>query len=287
MKVAKTLVELWNSTGDKEIRDRPLVSRVVIGVTSMKKMIIILFFLLMVSLFGCVVTENRPGSSDSNRFDELSVENNITVVDGYRYEIIDNGVKIVGYEKEEKDVVIPEKIIDKPVKIIGSNAFYQHKNMVSVRLPQNLTTIEGSAFYRCYSLTSVEIPAAVTQIESEAFFRASALEKIVVDTDNKQYCDINGVLFNKDMTKLVAYPEGNDAKSYTVPSSVCEIGDAAFGYHCKNLRELTVHASVTKFPDYNIFVYPKDITLIVEAGSVAESYAKTYELQYRTCNTQR
>lgn len=186
------------------------------------------------------------------------------------------------YKPEETEIVIPEEIDGLPVTIIGECAFYQYKNARSFLLPQTLKKIEGAAFYRCYSLQGIFIPKQVDFIESEAFFRCSSLSKIEVDAENKYYCSVDGVLFNKDKTVLHTYPEGKTDEKYSIPSSVTELGESAFGYRCTHLKEIVIGKNVTVFPDYNIFIYPDDIVLRVEPDSAAEEYAKNHKLNYKT-----
>ncbi len=186
------------------------------------------------------------------------------------------------YKPEETEIVIPEEIDGLPVTVIGECAFYQYKNARSFVLPQTLKKIEGAAFYRCYSLQSIFIPQQVDLIEGDAFFRCSSLSKIEVDAENKYYCSVDGVLFNKDKTVLHTYPEGKTDEKYSIPSSVTELSGTAFGYRCAHLKEIVIGKNVTVFPDYNVFVYPDDVVLLVEPNSAAEEYAKTHELNYRT-----
>ena len=49
-----------------------------------------------------------------------------------------------------------------------------------------------------------------------------------MDSKNKKYSSQDGVLFNKNKTKLLYYPYGKKQTKYTVPSGVKSIGDYAF-----------------------------------------------------------
>ncbi len=199
----------------------------------------------------------------------------------YDYEIENDTVKILShqYNPQESQIIVPEEIDGKPVSILGADAFYQHKNTVAIILPQNLKSINGSPFYRCYSLQEISIPSNVQKIDANPFFRCSSLTKITVESDNAYYSDLDGVLFDKEQTQLIAYPEGKTQESYTVPQTVKKLDIDAFGYHTK-IKKLTILSNVTDFPEGNMFIYPDDITLIVESGSAAEQYAKDYNLNY-------
>jgi hypothetical protein len=175
--------------------------------------------------------------------------------------------------------IIPESLDGKPVTEIGWNAFYQRTHLTQIEIPDMVKIIEGSAFYRCYSLGSIVIPKSVENIDGSAFFRCIRLTSIEVDPLNPNFISIDGVLFDKEMKRLIAYPEGSNTRRYYVPDGVEEI-EAAFGYHPYNLEELYIPASVVKFPEYNIFIFPDDIILRVKEGSFAEQYAIEFNLNY-------
>ena len=71
---------------------------------------------------------------------------------------------------------------------------------------------------------------------------SSSLISINVDENNKDYTDLNGVLFSKDKTSLIVYPSGC-AGDYIVPNTVETIESSAFR-DCENLSSITVPVSV-------------------------------------------
>ncbi len=235
-----------------------------------KKCLVCICIMLLCILAGCKsaveTISQAPITSDQEK--------------AYEYQVIDNAVKLIlHYDSTVDKVVVPSEINGKPVTTIGGNCFYQHKSLHTIALPETLSCIEGGAFYRCYSLKEVSISKNVTDIGEDTFFRCSSLTDIHVDPQNPHYCDEDGVLYNKDKTVLLSYPEGRTQESYTIPPSVKKIESTVFGYHPK-LKELVISSNVVEFPDYNMFIYPDDIRLVVESGSAAESYAKKHELQY-------
>jgi hypothetical protein len=71
-----------------------------------------------------------------------------------------------------------------------------------------------------------------------------SLTNITVSEDNTNYASIDGVLFNKDKTKLIRYPAGNPRTDYVIPSSVTTVQIGAFGT-AYNLESVTIPDSVT------------------------------------------
>ena len=96
---------------------------------------------------------------------------------------------------------------------------------------------------------SITIPAtyydrSVMEISADAFNNCKKLTAINVTEDNRYFSSIDGVLFNKDKTVLIRYPEGKTNTAYTIPYGVTNIAECAF-YGCEYLTSITIPNSVT------------------------------------------
>ena len=132
---------------------------------------------------------------------------------------------------------------------IGSDAFSGCSSLTSITIPSSVTSIYDWAFSGCSRLTSITIPNSVTSIYDWAFDCCEKLTQINVDTANTAYSSENGVLFNKEKTELIRYPEGKADTSYSIPSSVTSIGKGTFSY-CSKLTSITIPDSVTSIGNY-------------------------------------
>lgn len=126
---------------------------------------------------------------------------------------------------------------------IGYVAFYFCTKLTSVNLPASLTTIGGQAFNGC-TITSITIPTAVSTIGNGAFTYCNNLTGITVQSGNHNFSDLDGVLFNKNQSTLIQYPNGKTASSYSIPTTVTFIGDYSFR-HSNKLITITIPSSVT------------------------------------------
>ncbi len=159
--------------------------------------------------------------------------------------------------------------VPKTVKIIDDEVFSWCYNLNEVELPNGLEQI-GSFSFGCSSIRRLDIPASVTSIDTYFCRSSMQLSQINVDKNNKYYCSIDGVLYDKEAKTLLRYPEGKTDKSYTVPDTVTVIGDDAL--YRSQFKEITIPATVDYiFPSAFFDVY--DITVYGEPGSAAEELA--------------
>lgn len=95
-------------------------------------------------------------------------------------------------------------------------------------VPDCVSCIAEGAFENCKGLTALSIPNSVTIIGDDAFIGCSHLASIDVVVDNPNYCSIDGVLFSKDQTILIKFPNGKNTSQYIIPDGVITIYAGAF-----------------------------------------------------------
>lgn len=108
-------------------------------------------------------------------------------------------------------------------------------NEVNLIIPSTIdgytvTAIGEKAFQNRIYLSSITLPSTIKTINSQAFRGARMLATVNVDSTNPYFTSKDGVLYSKDMKKLVLCPAKNTTK-FSVPGSVEIIGDYSFYGH--------------------------------------------------------
>lgn len=145
--------------------------------------------------------------------------------------ILPKNLEYTGVEMEntfEDSVFLTTVVVPETLKVFASGTFISCEKLQNINFPENLEAIEGFAFSGCDMLTNISIPKNVSKIGGTAFGYCDSLEKFEVDEKNQHFTTIDGVLFNKEKTKLVAFPCGCKNKNYIVPAGVKIIGDGSF-----------------------------------------------------------
>lgn len=141
---------------------------------------------------------------------------------------------------------LKEVILEEGIEEISGRAFDSCSKVKEWKLPKSLKRIGPCAFSNI-SVEEFNIPENVEGIAA-TFISSSNLSRINVDSNNKYFTSVDGILFDKDSTRLIKYPENRDGNSYEVPNTVKTIDANAF-ISCKNLQTIVIADSVEKIGD--------------------------------------
>ncbi len=201
---------------------------------------------------------------------------------------------VVGCDPSVTFAEIPSAIDGVAVKKVGEYSFAGLPELTGVALPDTVTEIGDFAFSECVSLTDITLPESVKiigvgaflsclslpriEIPSGAFLRDSlgsetipeplsfadflfygcfSLSEIEVRSGNLLYSSINGVLMNREQTKILKYPGGKTGSSYQIPDCVTDISVLAFS-DSTALTALVVGDGNPVYASENGFLLSKD-----------------------------
>ena len=102
----------------------------------------------------------------------------------------------------------------------------------------------------------VAIPNSVTHINCNALKNCKRLESVVVSEDNESYSSLDGVLYDKNKTKLYYVPPMVKMTELVIPDTVTEIDANAFmdslqSDNDETLKTLVIHKDVAVIYLYN------------------------------------
>ena len=112
-----------------------------------------------------------------------------------------------------------------------------------ISIEDGVTTIDSNLQFSV-NVKKINISRSVTKINTAAFMYCYDLQSIKVDSENGKYMSEKGILYNKDMTRILCYPAGIKDTEFFVPDTVKTIGDFAF-YGTKALESINIPDSVT------------------------------------------
>ena len=192
--------------------------------------------LISVTIPGSVTSIGEAAFAGGSTSVNVSRENK-------NYCSVDGGL----YDKQKTTIFHPGKIqngafrVPDGVNRIGDSAFFDCTSLTSVIIPKSVTSIGSLAFLGCIRLTNVTIPDGVTSIGDAAF--AGSSTSVNVSRENKNYCSVDGGLYNKQKTTIL-HPGKIQNGTFRIPDGVTSIGDYAFdGY--RSLTNVTIPDSVT------------------------------------------
>ena len=213
--------------------------------------------------------------------------------------VIENGIQHIGTAafyrcSALKKVRLPESLIS-----IGQDAFADCTGIERIELPESLISIGRNAFADCTGIERIELPENLKKLDAGVFRGCIKLQDITVNENNSSFKSINGILFSKNLKKLVSYPGGKKEKEFTVPDKVKTICEAAFwtdtslqtliipdgattlsafSILAESIKDVYIPSSVTALK--NCFGWYLRPTIHAPAGSYAEQYAKEQKIPF-------
>ena len=166
----------------------------------------------------------------------LDTRTGVLTMSGYAVSLDE---KLDSYREYIKSIEMSEGVVG-----IYEGGFKNLPNLTSVTFPDSLELVGDNAFANCVNLTDIKL-GSKTESAPQIYLLdgCTRLRNITVSEDNPYFSSVEGVLFNKDKTEIVMYPQGKTNTSYTIPDCVTSIGGAAFK-NAVNLKEIIIPDSV-------------------------------------------
>ena len=178
--------------------------------------------------------------------------------DTFEYEETENGIQFSKFSNTGYLYELDIDYVSEIEYIPGNNDPATNFNVVK-DTTKPITSVRQFTLNCDDKIKTIYIGPDVLEIDGKAFYSCWALQNIEVDENNPNYCDVDGVLYNKDKTEILCYPCDHDEylrqkygyeaelyrndvtpeyerdiQTYVVPSTVKTLGEMCFNY--ANLR---------------------------------------------------
>lgn len=217
--------------------------------------------------------------------------------------IISDGIYEIGYSAFWKYENLEKIEISESVEKIDDYAFYKCAKLANVEMPKSLKFIGKGAFVGCESIENIQIPESVEQMclsvfsgtkisevnipdnaiinleknvnekyyssyGGYTFYGCRNLKKINISENNRNYINIDDVIFDKDKTKIECYPEAKEDESYVIPDTVQTLHPYTFTF-CNNLKKITISKNIKNI-EYNAIYNCENLEIIEIENGVRE-----------------
>lgn len=193
------------------------------------------------------------GASYNTSYD-LPPEEEIQGKDGFfSYTAKGNIATITSYTGTEENVIVPSTVDGIPVKIIGEKSFNIISEIKTIEFSEGIQEIKPRAIYRCENLEKIILPSSFQSMETESnvssFDDLDRLKSFDINENNSVYCSVDGIIFSKDKTKLIKYPQAKENDIYVIPDNVTQIGSSAF-IEVNKVNKVVIPEGITEIPAY-------------------------------------
>ena len=130
---------------------------------------------------------------------------------------------------------------------ISYHMFGELETLESIALPSGVRVIENEAFLNCKNLQKITYTSNLREIGGSAFNGCISLKEMDLKYNSNLVLE-NGVIYDKNKTKIHAALPAIVSGTYSFPSSIKEINARSF-YGCTGMTSLNMEASaITKIP---------------------------------------
>lgn len=156
--------------------------------------------------------------------------------------ILLDGLESIGARAFENCTSLSEIKLPNTLKKVDIDAFSSANITGKLVIPDSVETIENSSFSGCHNISKVVIGSNLKTISGtssidyyNSFRTCSNLKEFEVKSGNNYFSSKDGILYNKDKTKLILAPSACEVNDLYIPNSVKEIGDYSF-YGSTNVK---------------------------------------------------
>lgn len=184
------------------------------------------------------------------------------------------GVKTICAEAFAGNAYIEQVTLPPSVEVIENGAFRNCANLRSVTMQNGLAEIGSGAFAMCENLERVHFSDTVLSLGAGVFAGDDRLQTVDLGSNPYFVCE-NGVIYDRDKTKVIQYLSAGRTEKYVMPDTVTDVERYAF-WGCQNLEEVVLSSNLYLIPEY-AFSNCRDLRSVSIPYSVRKIGAKAFE----------
>lgn len=195
---------------------------------------------------------------------------------------------------------LKEITLGENIEKISNQAFENCSNLEKISFSKNLSSLGNLIFKDCPKLTNIDtkeniyftyensilysldrtelvymspdinqrtlsLPKNISKIREDALTNIDIVEEFTVDSKNEYFSVENGILYNKNKTKLIRYPSAKETVNFTLPKTVKEIAPYAFK-DAKKLIGIIDVSNISKIANSSFKNTPEFSGFYIEGG---------------------
>lgn len=209
---------------------------------------------LSTAVLSSNLSEIQHGTFEFTAFESIIIPDSVTQIGDYAFawsqvSTIEFGQNIQTIGKQAFiETHIHDLMLPGNLQSIGERAFEKALSDPIIIFPDTVATIGDKAFYGNANVEQYYLSTSLSSLGLNAFGMNSCLQAIITPDENEYYSSQNGLLFDKNSTKLIFVPE-KAVEHLTVPDTVTEIGPYAF-YGNNNILTVDLPDTIETIGDY-------------------------------------
>lgn len=186
-------------------------------------------------------------------------------IDGVLYSI--EYKELLLYPSSKKDESFE---VSSNTEVISRGAIMNNPYLKKVNVGNSLIKINSENLTKCNSLFEIKLGSQITYLDETVFDQLPSLKEIIVDGNNMMYSSVEGVLYNKNQTMMIKYPNQKYDETFTVAQTVTMIKYHCFE-DCQNLTSIVLSSNI-KYIEEEAFVNLNNFIVYTYAQSYLDTW---------------
>ncbi|MDE5994262.1 MAG: leucine-rich repeat domain-containing protein [Oscillospiraceae bacterium] len=207
---------------------------------------------------------------------QITIPASVMTLDNYALEGMQYLKEIIVDSDNENYASVDGVLFNKDLTVLMQ--YPSNKDDTEYTIPEGTLSVSLTAFWHNTAsakfgknLKVLNVPNSVTTIplfsgnSNYGYMKFYCLEAINISEGSSKYSSIDGVLFDKEKTKMIYYPCGKKETTYTIPETVNTVGKYAFMYNY-TLTEVIISNNVTALGETSFYECSSLTNVIIGDG---------------------